>query len=251
MKTTRLALDLGLALGLVCLAGGGFLLLEHVGVLGEAAGDWGPPLLAALGFGQVLFGDNRIAKATGSGLIAVGGVLLLLGSASVDWHDAGSYVWRIALLAVGVGLVIRFCFFEGDESEARSEPDPVFAAAGPGPALQDAPMPERLQLVSVLSSQERRLDTDFFAGGQMHSVMGACDLDLRQADFPEGGEVVLEVFSLMGEGRIRVPAGWTVVSELVPVLADVRVKARRQGSGPEKRVRIKGFAVMSDIEVRN
>lgn len=248
MKPARLAIDLGLALGLVLFVGGTFFLLDHTGLLGSSfLAGWWPCGLAVLGAAQVLFGDNRVARATGSGLILLGGVLMLADLEPAEWLDAGSYAWRAALASIGIALVVRACTHA---APPRAVPLPL--ASDEDPAIRPGTNPaERVQLFSVLSSQERVVSSQAFEGGQLSSILGGYRLDLRGANLPAGGEAVLELYSLMGEGHVLVPEDWTVVSDVVPILAEVRVKARPRRADPAKRLRIQGFALMSDIEVRN
>ncbi len=55
----------------------------------------------------------------------------------------------------------------------------------------------------------------------MTTVLGNCTLDLHHSGPPAGGEAVIEVFALLGAHDIIVPEGWTVVSEVTSVGANV------------------------------
>ena len=95
------------------------------------------------------------------------------------------------------------------------------------------------------------MSSQAFEGGELTSIMGGYELDLRQADIPAGGEAVLEVFSLMGGGSIRVPEDWAVDAEVTPFMGGVSVATHTKNPEAGKRLRIKGLAVMGGIEVRN
>ena len=81
--------------------------------------------------------------------------------------------------------------------------------------------------------------------------MGGFELDLREASIAEGEQAVLNLFALMGGGEIRVPEDWSIVSEVMPVMAGVEIKAQADPDRARKQLRLKGLVVMGGIEVRH
>jgi Domain of unknown function (DUF5668) len=155
---------------------------------------------------------------------------------SLDWvrFDPWDYFWPILLLALGGSIVWR-------------------SLRGPKLALQLPSVADREQLFSafaILSGNNVRNASQDFHGGEATAIMGGCEIDLREARIAE--EAVVEVFALWGGVEIKVPQGWRVVSEALPLLGGYEDNTRRPETGASApRLVIKGFAIMGGIEVSN
>ena len=75
--------------------------------------------------------------------------------------------------------------------------------------------------VAFLSAVKRGNESGTFRGGEAIAVMGGIDIDLHNAVM-EGNEVVLDVSSVMGGVKVRVPNSWTVVSKVDTVMGALR-----------------------------
>ncbi|EEF24629.1 conserved hypothetical protein, partial [Ricinus communis] len=69
---------------------------------------------------------------------------------------------------------------------------------------------------------KRRIITPDFRGGEVTSIMGGCDLDLRQSDLT--GDAVVTVYALFGGITIKVPVDWTVILEGTPIMGGFEEK---------------------------
>lgn len=188
-----------------------------------------PVMLIAVGFTHLISGSRRSAFG-GLVWIAIGGWLLAdnLDLVSVSF-------WRlwpgIVILLIGASLVA-----------GGLRPGP---RARPAQATSD----DSVRMFALMGGHERGNSSKRFRGGEMTAVMGGCGLDLRQAEL-EGGEAALEVFALMGGIEIKVPEGWRVVSNVVPVMGGVEDKTRAARDGGPRLV-LNGVVVMGGVEVRN
>lgn len=106
-------------------------------------------------------------------------------------------------------------------------------------------------LVSVMSGVDRRGRWAVPRETQAIAVMGACQLDLREADI-EGPEVVITAVAVMGSVDVIVPEGMQVELEGIAVmgakecrLADVPVRADLP------RVTVRAFALMGGVGVKS
>lgn len=224
-----------LVLGLALLVAGILAGLDRAGVLHSRllSSAW-PLALVALGLVQLFVGDNRFARVLGLGLALLGGALVLanlrpelLRSGEV-WH----YAWPVGLALLGLFLVWN-------------------PLSPPSPASSSADGADRVRIFTFWSGSERRSDSRSFQGGELTSIMGGYELDLRQADIEDGGEAVLDVLAVMGGETIRVPESWSVRNDVLPVMGGVSVKARAPQSAPRKCLRLTGLALMGGLEVRN
>ena len=100
----------------------------------------------------------------------------------------------------------------------------------------------------LLSGFKRRLTTPNFRGGEITALMGGCDLDLRQSSI--SGEAVVNVFSMFGGVTIKVPVDWTVVLQGTPIMGGFEEKTVPPAT-PDKRLIVRGYAIMGGLEVRN
>ena len=88
-----------------------------------------------------------------------------------------------------------------------------------------------------------------FRGGDMTAVMGGCEVDLRQASMRVPASI--DVFVMWGGVEIRVPEDWTVELRGVPILAGFVDKTRPPAVATEKRLIVRGVALMGGVEIKN
>ncbi len=78
-----------------------------------------------------------------------------------------------------------------------------------------------------------------------------------QATIEPGGEAVISVFTIMGGHEIWVPPGWTVVSEVIPVLGSVEDKRLPSiDSTPppgeaQPRLVLEGLVILGGLIIKN
>jgi hypothetical protein len=92
------------------------------------------------------------------------------------------------------------------------------------------------------------LSTDF-RGGEATAVMGGIDIDLRNAVM-DRSEAVLDVSSVMGGVKIRVPEDWTVVSRISSIMGGFDDNTRHPDN-PDHRLILKGTVLMGGLKVTN
>jgi predicted membrane protein len=107
-------------------------------------------------------------------------------------------------------------------------------------------------VVGILGRDHRVINSAEFRGGQMTSIMGRSEIDLRTAAIAPGQDVAIQVFALMGAATIRVPEGWSVDVDTARIVGDV--KDRRTGtrdSAGAPRLIIRGFIMMGGMTIRS
>ena len=224
-----------LILGLLVALVGALLLIENLGLLEQGVlGIWWPVAFVVLGAYQIVFGASPLPKAMGVGFASLGAALLYahLNPEVVSAEEIWSNLWPVLLVVGGGWIVFRALRPHRPSEDARSSND-------------------RVRIFTFWSGQDLAVNSTRFEGGELTSIMGGYELDLRDADMPEGSEAILDVFALMGGGEIRVPEDWTVISDVLPIMGGIDVKARTRPGAPDKRLRVKGFAMMGGVEIRN
>lgn len=178
-----------------------------------------PAVLVVIGLVKLADPTRRLA-----------GVLFTVVGASMLAHHAGwiSFtifdLWPLLLIFGGIAMITR-------SVGVRSEPSTddtghVWAML--------------TQTKVVNNSQE-------FKGARVGAFMGGCTLDLTGADIR--GTAVIEAFAMWGGVEIFVPEGWEVIGEVVPVMAGFEVRTTA-AANPQKRLIVRGTALMAGIEVR-
>ncbi len=127
--------------------------------------------------------------------------------------------------------------------------------AQPAPAWRPEPSSTRPRYPSSLAlmSETRRTGSWLVQDGHTAvAVMGGVVLDLRQAQF-ETAEVTVNAYALMGEVKVLVGPGTTVVVEGTGVMGEYseqrpRVPYDLAAGGPV--VRVRGFALMGSVHVQ-
>lgn len=125
----------------------------------------------------------------------------------------------------------------------RDRPD-----AGIDSVTSDAGSASRIEQVAVMSESREVSRAPDFRRAEIAAIMGHGILDLREADI-QGREAVIESFVLMGHATIRVPEDWTVVTKEVVLMGGLNNRTRREGTNPEKRLRIEGLVLMGALTV--
>lgn len=189
-----------------------------------------PVFLIALGGLLLLRGGRATRSLTGGALMGLGALMAL---------DQAGYIrfslqtwWPALLIYAGLMVILRGerrRVWQGERGEMETSGDAVRANV-------------------VMSGSELHNDSQDFKGGSVSVLMGGVKLDLREASIQ--GEAVLNVEALLGGLQIRVPTDWAVEIELTPVMGGVENRAVPP-PGRDKRLRIRGEALMSGVEVRN
>jgi hypothetical protein len=187
-----------------------------------------PALPLALGLLKLLLGATRGDKAFGVVLTAFGGGQLarVLGY----WSPGPADLVAISLIAMGVFFVVRGVLGKPEVDVKVESADSISGFA-------------------VLAGFERTSNSQNFRGGDLTAVMGGCEIDLRQASMRAPASI--DVFVMWGGIEIRVPEDWTVDLRGVPVLAGFVDKTRPPAMATDKRLVIRGMALMGGIEIKN
>ncbi len=212
-----------LMVGLLVVAVGVLLLLDTLGLVEDPLRFW-PLFLIVLGIIK-LRSTEPSSRIIGSVLIAVGALFLIsnLGYIRIRVRD----LWPVAIIFRGGAVMLR-------------------ALGGDRPTEAT----DRVNDVGVLGGVQRNCSTQDFQGGELTAVMGGCEIDFREASIVNS-PAVIEVFAMWGGIQLKVPEDWSVSIETRAILGGVVDKTRPPKGGSDKRLVLKGYAVMGGVEVRN
>ena len=218
-------------LGIVVIFMGIIFLLDNLGVAdaGAVLRFW--PIIF------VVFGTLKILRTRSIPGYVVGGIFIFIGLLMLShrlgfihlyWRDW----WPLFLILIGISVIVKSLYRKKYGIQE----------------LQAEEVTKTMDVMAILGGHRYKSDVPDFRGGEITSVMGGCEVDLRQASIK--GEVVINVFSFWGGTEIKVPGDWNVVVECMPILGGIDDKSSgAPGSG--KRLIIKGTVIMGGVEIRN
>jgi predicted membrane protein len=182
---------------------------------------WWPVFLIAIG---VLKFQDRRSRTLAILMIGVGALLIVFNN---DWLRFSIFdFWPIALVFAGLGMIARAFGFR--PSALSNETAPA--------------------IWGVFGVRKEVITSSNYAGGRIFAFMGGCELDLTKADIA-AGSAELEIITVWGGIEIKVPEGWEVIGNTVPIMggADIRTKAAPGG----RRLIVNGLAIMAGIEIKS
>ncbi len=191
-----------------------------------------PLVLVLVGITKLV--ENQGRSFGGVLFVMVGGLLLLNQVPGLGLHIGIGELWPVVLLFVGGRMV--WAALGG--SRPRS-------TLGGGTSASD-----RVQAFAMMSGNGIVNSSQAFVGGDLTAIMGAVELDLRGARLA-ADEVVLDLFAWWGGIEIRVPEGWRVASDVLPLLGGFEDKTGPASDPSAPCLRLRGTVVMGGIEVNH
>lgn len=213
-------------IGLVLLVFGFGYLLQQADVwdFSEIVSTWWPLVLIIIGVVQLL--SRSIAPFSGILFIAIGGLFLI--NELVDVHLA-AYIWPLILIIVGLTFIF---------SRAK----------------RDTPLDSKrsIRVFTLFSGADVRSQSKAFEGGNVTSIFGGAEIDLRDAVLSEKG-ASLEVTTLFGGASIRVPENVRVEITGIPLFGGWEDKTRRYASDNEDLpvLKMHCLAAFGGVEIHN
>ncbi|WP_028103744.1 LiaF transmembrane domain-containing protein [Pseudoduganella violaceinigra] len=184
------------------------------------------------------------AAFTGIFLIGFGAVSLLkgLGLIYISWK----VIFPFGIIGLGLMMVFRA---SKRSKQAAAGSDASGSDADSFLNVDEGETGERvLDLTAILGGVNRKVTTQDFRGGDLTSLMGGIELDMRTASM--NGTAVLNVFAMMGGVSIKVPTDWTVELEGTPILGGFDEKTM-EPKDASKRLVVRGTAIMGGVDIRN
>ena len=200
----------------------------------------------------ILYGLTILQRG-GRGVIH-GSIMVLIGSwlllntlhllTLMPWQ----FLWPLILVAVGAQFLMR--------GAPRQRPAPPPSIGGNTPSANAAPFSgsppasDHISLFGMMGGTKQRVSGVIFRSADMTSLMGGCELDLRDALLAADGTAYVEVFALMGAAHIIVPPSWKVVVQVTPIMGGVEDKSRPILGGNQF-LYIRGTVLMGGVEISN
>lgn len=249
---TRVTLNPQFIIGLGLVLFGGLLTLDRMQILdaGQSLRYW-PIVLVALG-AWIVIERRESGRSLPGYVLLIAGSLLLLDAMGVVRVRFWELFWPLIIVLVGARMVMQTPSY-------RRRRMTLTATATAGGSMQSASAPEgTVSMFSVLGSDQRTINDKAFRGGDVTTIVGGTQLDLRQAAIEPGADATINIFVLMGGHELWVPAGWTVVVEVTPVLGGVEDKRLPQvfdgatrPAGTPPRLVLRGVVMLGGLTIKN
>lgn len=219
-----------IVIGLIVVALGVLFTLDNLHLVhARAVLRYWPLALVAVGAVQFVEARTPGRRVAGVMWMLLGAVLLAnrLGWVSIRlWA-----LWPLLLVFVGARIFFR--------AVGRSDLQELSPTADPA-----------VSMIAVLGGSQRRVVSSAFQRAEVTAFMGGGKLDLRDATMAPGGAVV-DVFAVMGGFEVLIPPTWSVDTDVTPIMGGCDDKTQPPASSSAPRLKIRGFAMMGGIDIRN
>ena len=236
--SSRLFFSVGLiALGVLLFLGNlGLVPIHDVWVL------W-PVLPIILGIGYFGNQPERGSRIQGGAMVLFGLVFLSSNFGWIHIHTDDNS-WIFSLLLIGIGFSVL-------QSRWTTMIRPGWPRALPRKAPQNGR--NWLNDFTLLGALKRKVETSDFAGGDLTSIFGSIEIDLRRAFISSAeNSAVLNVAAVFASAKIRVPQEWRVHVNAASILGSFEDKTVPPNTGPDApTLIITGLAVLGSVEIED
>jgi predicted membrane protein len=234
-----------LTVAVALIAFGILLFLDNVGFLPvERLYEYWPVIPIALGVSRLIYRPSVVSALWSVFLICVGSVFLLINLHVLHIRNDGT--GPLALLFITFGFLALIKTIDKRTIAARQRQFPGFVHWTSTDILNES---------TVMGSVKRRVESTNFLGGEIHTVLGNIEIDLRAAQLPTGARsATIEVECILGATTIRVPESWKVGVQAQGIMGNVEDKtipprADKAESAPV--LIVTGSCVMGQVELEN
>jgi predicted membrane protein len=229
----------GIVLGAFIIVVGLFALLDNLHLFdAHRVQPFWPLVFVALGALKLAQARHGAHLLWGGTLMVVGAGMTLqnLGLIHFEWRQ----LWPLALIVFGLNVISKSFRPRGDAAICLTS-----EAGGNAGRLEHG---SRIDASATMSGIVLKNDSQDFTGGSINAVMGAVEIDLRQAAITT--EAVLHLSIIMGGVDIKVPRDWSISVTGSPMLGGIEDKTVPPMT-PGKRLVIEGSVIMGGVEISN
>lgn len=164
--------------------------------------------------------------------VALGSLMTLdnMGVITFRLHDW----WPVILIVVGIKMLMS------DKQKSRL----LHSELGSNNAVADS----HLDFTAMLGASQGTVTSVDFRSGDITTIMGGVELDLRQANIVD--KAILDITCVMGGVVLKVPREWIIVNQITPFMGGVEDKSMPLVDA-NKQLIVMGSAVMGGIEIKN
>ncbi len=195
-----------------------------------------PMILIVIGVIQLL---NNKEKPTGYILLAIGFFFLMPKIFYFNFNFMQMF-WPILLMVVGISLI----FFHRSGKYPWERKSTHLGEDKTGSSFLDE--------INVFAGSKRRIANQEFKGGRITNIFGGTEINLAQADLPEGRHV-LEVTCIFGGVSLVVPSDWSVHVDVISIFGafeDKRTIIKKPDDAKGQLI-VKGVAIFGGGDIKS
>lgn len=215
--------------GILLVVVGIFLLLSETEVINITFGDiissYWPLIIVIIGMYKLLI--NSISKITGVILVIIGILLQLKVSGYFNIFEYDLF-WPIVIILLGIWILL---------SSKRD---------GWKVSTKDT-----LNTFALFSGFNIKNSSQSFKGGNITSIFGGVEVDLREASILKEQEARIDILIAFGGAEIFVPQEWNVVIKGVPVFGGWENNTVNNNDNNSPTLIVKSFVMFGGFEVKN
>jgi predicted membrane protein len=233
----------GFLVGVLLITGGTVLFIDNLQILPvDLAGAFGWFVLLIYSAGAFWRTRSNIVRLwAGMGMLA--GVLLILGNYHVI-RATSDIIWPLILITAGVSMLIYR--FQWLDFKRRMN----FGGSSRGSNSTGT-----LDEFAIFSGVKRRVEATSFEGGELNSIFGSIEMDLRRASIINAGRLVeIEANTAFGSIEIRIPENWKLNMQgqaIFGAYEDKTIPARPEPGVQMPVLVIRGNSIFGAVVVRN
>ncbi len=243
--------------GLMLVVGGTLLFIDNLNVLPfELAGIFWP-LALLVASGAFFLRTNRPTSRVWAGAGVFAGLLLILGHFHL-LHVNDDVIWAVGLIAAGVVMLMsRMSLGDlGRRWNDRTRNDDRFRfGVTIGSSRKTRGAYETLMEYAVFSAVKRHIETPNFQGGELNSVFGGIEIDLRRAGISSPDRTaIIEANAAFGGVEIRIPENWRLNLQGMAIFGayeDKTIPPRPEPGVEMPTLVIRGATAFGAVVIRN
>ena len=167
-----------------------------------------------------------------------------------------SYLFPLALILLGIFIIQnkKVKFNNNNIGEQHQIPSTITSESEEAKDSQTSSnfydTAETLRIQNIFGSERRNVLSKNFKGGNVVSIFGGVEIDLRSADTTQ--DIQINATVIFGEIELLVPANWQIINEATTILGAVEDLRRIINSeGDLRKVYLTGTVVFGNIEIKN
>jgi predicted membrane protein len=204
-----------------------------------------PAVLIALGIVLII---NTSRRLLGTFILLIGIFFMIPRIFPWVFYDS-SIVVPILLIAFGIYIILRKRTYRSSERDFKyKQEENTTHFRG-----YDQINSDHVDDIAIFGGGHKIIVTDNFKGGNITSIFGGSEIDLRDCKLAQGVNII-DFVAVFGGSNIIVPSNWTVMIDILPIFGGFSNKIRRDPNSvidTERTLLIKGFVLFGGGEIRS
>ncbi len=189
-------------------------------------------------------------------VLTVLGILFLIGNLNITtlrWYD---FIFPTLLIALGIRIILPSKWYQLKKDKKDAYSDFVIIdkeTLKNGIHIDNSKGEDYIDKYNVFSGYETKIVSQQFKGGEVGSIFGGAEIDLREADLNDK-KARIELYAIFGGVDLIVPRKWKIYVNGTPIFGGVNNSTIFESDGNADEIRtlyIDAFAIFGGIDIKN